>query len=159
MNKKALESPIFALYIIGDNIIVASGGGDKKFGVKNKLLLYKIINEKFSDPIFEKDMGNDIPIFITGIPEKKIFLTCVNNKTIFYLLSNNNFNEIHQFQTLDYYTEDIFQSCVAINNNEEPKAVFDNNPGEKSPNAQDVSLNKDEKEPDLNESSGGFKDN
>ena len=118
MNKKALESPIFALYIIGDNIIVASGGGDKKFGVKNKLLLYKIINEKFSDPIFEKDMGNDIPIFITGIHEKNIFLTCVNNKTIFYLLSNNNFNEIHQFQTLDYYTEDIFQSCVAINNND-----------------------------------------
>ena len=45
------------------------------------------------------------------------------------------------------------------NNNEEPKAVFDNNPGEKSPNAEDVSLNKDEKEPDLNESSGQFKEN
>ena len=48
---------------------------------------------------------------------------------------------------------------VSVGNEEEPKAVFDNNPGEKSPNAQDVSLNKDEKEPDLNESSGGFKDN
>ena len=37
-----------------------------------------------------------------------------------------------------------------------PRAVFDNNPGEKSPNAQSVSLGKDEKEPDLNESSGKF---
>ena len=45
---------------------------------------------------------------------------------------------------------------VSVGNEEEPKAVFDNNPGEKSPNAQDVSLNKDEKEPDLNESSGKF---
>ena len=47
MSKKTLESPIFALYIIGDNIIVASGGGDKKFGVKNKLLLYNIKMEIF----------------------------------------------------------------------------------------------------------------
>ena len=118
MSKKTLESPIFALYIIEDNIIVASGGGDKKFGVKNKLLLYNIKNGNISNPIFEKEMGNDIPIFITGIPEKKIFLTCVNNKTIFYLLSNNKFDEIHQIQTLDYYTEDIFQSCVSIKNND-----------------------------------------
>ena len=40
----------------------------------------------------------------------------------------------------------------------EPKAIFDNIPGEKSPNAQSVSLGKDEKEPDLNESDGKFND-
>ena len=118
MSKKTLESPIFALYIIEDNIIVASGGGDKKFGVKNKLILFNISNGKLSDPIFEKEMGNDIPMYLTGIPEKNIFLACVNNKTIFYLLSNNKFNEILQFQTIDNYSDEIFQSCVAINNND-----------------------------------------
>ena len=63
-------------------------------------------------------MGNDIPMYLTGIPEKNIFLACVNNKTIFYLLSNNKFNEILQFQTIDNYSDEIFQSCVAINNND-----------------------------------------
>ena len=114
MTSKTLQSPIFALYIIGNNIIVASGGGNIKFGVKNKLLLFNIKGGNLSEAIFEKEMGNDIPIFISGIPEKNIFLTCINNKTVFYLISNNKFEQIYEFKSIETFSEDIFQSCVSI---------------------------------------------
>ena len=67
-----LKSTIFSLYIIDDKIIVACGGGHKKFGVKNKIILYQLYQGYFGQRLIEENL-DEIPEFIEGIPSKKIF--------------------------------------------------------------------------------------
>ena len=94
-----LKSPIFSINTIDDKLIVACGGGDKKFGVKNKILLYQLKSGYISEQLCEEDLGNETPIYIESIPTKKIFCFCTENEIIFYSLSkeNNKFNKIYTF--------------------------------------------------------------
>ena len=39
---KYLDQPIFCLCVLKDYILVASGGGGKKFGVRNVIVSYKL---------------------------------------------------------------------------------------------------------------------
>ena len=48
-----LKSPIFALYVLNDFVIVASGGGNAKFGVKNTLQCFQFSSSGISaSPVF-----------------------------------------------------------------------------------------------------------
>ena len=111
-----LKSPIFALYVIKNFVIVATGGGNAKFGVKNLLQCFPISNQGISStPSCELQMGNDVPVFIKGLPSKDVFCICVNNFSIFYSLSNKGeFSEIFKIQSLPSSSEDLFQSCLAL---------------------------------------------
>ena len=66
---------LFSIYSIEDKLIVASGGGDKKFGVKNKITLYQLESGSISKALKEENF-DQIPEFIEGIPSKKIFGIC-----------------------------------------------------------------------------------
>ena len=112
-----LKSPIFALFIIDDILIVSSGGGNTKFGLKNKLLSFKVSNNGITQQIHEEDMGNDIATSICGLPLKKIFCISIANYTKFYTVSSNGkFNSIHTLQTLNESNEDLFQTACSLTN-------------------------------------------
>ena len=101
---------LFSIYSIEDKLIVASGGGDKKFGVKNKITLYQLGPGSISKALKEENF-DQIPEFIEGIPSKKIFGICSKNKVIFYSLSGNDFQNIY---TLTLNPEDISLTCFKI---------------------------------------------
>lgn len=114
-----LESPVFGLYTIDNYLIICSGGGNKKFGVKNKILLYNLSPYGLSSkPLFEKIIDDSIPTFITGINDKQIFVTSMNGAAYFYKISSNKFEEIYTLDVLEEYNnnEEIFLSCIHINN-------------------------------------------
>lgn len=104
---------LFSIYRIEDKLLVACGGGDKKFGVKNKINMYQIESGYISKNLVEENL-DQIPEFIEGIPSKKIFGTCCKNKIIFYSISpdNNSFKNIY---TLNINQEDISLDCFKIN--------------------------------------------
>ena len=113
-----LESPVFGLYTIDNYLIICSGGGNKKFGVKNKILLYNLTSKGISSkPIFEKIIDDSIPTFITGINKKQIFVTSMNGSAYFYKISNNKFEEIYKLDVLSEYNEELFLNCFYIDNN------------------------------------------
>ena len=111
-----LKSPIFALYVLNDFVIVASGGGNAKFGVKNTLQCFQLSSSGISaSPVSEQQMGNDVPVYISGLPSKNIFCISVNNFSIFYSISKKgDFSEIYKIQSLPTANEDLFQSCLAV---------------------------------------------
>lgn len=92
-----IESPVNSLYIIEDKLIVACGGGP---GLKNKLILYQLQPGVIGQKIFELIL-EETPKFIEGIPSKKIFGICCQNKIIFYSFSP----DMQSFKTI--YTLDI----------------------------------------------------
>jgi hypothetical protein len=119
MYKVELESPIFGLYTIDNYLIICSGGGNKKFGVKNKILLYNITSNGLSSkPLFEKIIDDSIPTFITGIKDKQIFVTSMNGAAYFYKISSNKFEEIYSLEVLkeNNNNEELFLSCIYIDN-------------------------------------------
>lgn len=109
-----LKSPIFSIYIIEDKIIVACGGGAAKFGVKNKLSLYKIESGLISDIIYQEELGEVIPEYIEGVPRKKIFGYCGGNKIIFYSLTKDG-KKFLKLYTLDILPEKTQINCFKIN--------------------------------------------
>ena len=112
-----LESPVFGLYTIDNYLIICSGGGNKKFGVKNKILLYEITSKGIStNPLFEKIIDDSIPTFITGINKKQIFVTSMNGSAYFYKISNKKFEEIFKLDILKEYNEELFLNCIYIDN-------------------------------------------
>ena len=92
-----IESPVNSLYIIEDKLIVACGGGP---GLKNKLILYQLQPGVIGQKIFELIL-EETPKFIEGIPSKKIFGICCQNKIIFYSFSP----DMQSFKAI--YTLDI----------------------------------------------------
>ena len=80
-----IESPVNSLYIIQDKLIVACGGGP---GLKNKLILYQLNSGIIGNKIFELIL-EETPKFIEGVPSKKIFGICSQNKIIFYSFSHD----------------------------------------------------------------------
>lgn len=114
--ERELDSPIFALTVLKDIVIVASGGGNKKYGVKNKLRSFKINGAYLSKELFSLDLENNVPFCIEMIEKHNIFVVCINNLSYIYKmnLSNGKFNEIFNFKTLSTFNEDIFQSCIKI---------------------------------------------
>ena len=107
-----LKSPIFSLYILEDKLIVACGGGDKKFGVKNKIILYQLQNGYIGQNLIEEFL-DILPEFIEGIPQKNIFGFCSNNKIIFYTISKDNKNFVKLY-TLAINPEDISLNCFKM---------------------------------------------
>ncbi len=107
-----IESPIFSLYIIQDKLIVACGGGGKKFGKKNKIIVYKLLPGYIGQTLIEKEL-DDIPEYIEGIPSKQIFCYITKNKIVFNSLSNDykSFNTIY---TLSTNPEDNLLNCFTI---------------------------------------------
>lgn len=107
-----LKSPIFSIYIIEDKLIVAVGGGNKKYGVKNKIIIYQLHPGYIGQVLIEKELDEN-PQYIEGIPSKKIFCYISNNKIIFNSLSNDNksFNELYK---LTINPEDILLNCYTI---------------------------------------------
>ncbi len=117
---KYLEQPIFCLCTLNDFILVAGGGGGKKFGVRNKILSYKLINNQMSDePCHTVEFEKEIPVFISSFEPYNIFSTCVDNITIFYKLDSATgvFSEIYRFKVMEFYNDDLYQSVCRFNNN------------------------------------------
>jgi hypothetical protein len=115
MHNVELESPIFGLYTIGNYLIICSGGGNKKFGVKNKILLYNLTSKGLSSKhLYEKIIDDDIPTFITGINKKNIFVTCMNGSAYFYKISKDKFDEIYKLDVIEEYNDELFLNCIYI---------------------------------------------
>lgn len=105
-----LKSPIFGLFIINNYLIVASGGGGKQYGVKNKLFTYKLSSNGISEVISEKEV-EDLPVFISGLQLKSLFCVCMSNASHFYSINNKGeFNEVYHIETLPIKSKEIFQS-------------------------------------------------
>lgn len=120
---KYLEQPIFCLCTLKDYVLIASGGGGQKFGVRNKIISYRIINNQFSDNICHSvEFEKEIPVFISSFEHLNIFCTCVDNVTIFYKLDTSTgvFIEIYKLKVIDYYDADIYQSVCKFDN----KGIF-----------------------------------
>ena len=114
-----LEQPIFCLCVIKDYILVASGGGGKKFGVRNKIVSYRIIDDfKFSDAIHFAEFDKEIPVFISSYEPLNLFCTCIDNMTVFYTLdcSTGVFNEIMRLKVMDFFDGDVYQSVCRLDN-------------------------------------------
>lgn len=116
---RELESPIFALCIIKDIIIVAMGGGNKKCGVKNKLVSFRINEKGFSNELFSLDLDNDVPYFLEPDEERGFFAACMNNFFIVYKMNtiDGRFKEIFKKETMDYFDADKYQSVIRIKEN------------------------------------------
>jgi hypothetical protein len=114
LRMRYLDQPIFHLCILKDYVLIASGGGGKKFAVRNKIISYKIINDyKFSEQMsYEVEYEKEIPVYINSLQPHNIFCTCVDNLTIFYKLntSNGEFQEIYKQKVMDYYDADNYQT-------------------------------------------------
>lgn len=110
-----LKSPIFSLYILRDKLIVACGGGDKKFGVKNKIILYQLQKGYIGQNLIEENL-DEIPEFIEGIQNKNIFSFCSQNKIHFYTISQDN-KSFQKIYTLSINPEDISLNCFKIEEN------------------------------------------
>ena len=107
-----LKSPIFSLYILGDKLIVACGGGDKKFGVKNKIILYQLQQGYIGNNLIEENL-DEIPEFIEGIQSKNIFCFCSQNKIHFYTISKD-LKSFQKLYTLTINPSDISLNCFKI---------------------------------------------
>lgn len=107
-----IKSPIFSLFIIEDKLIVACGGGDKKFGIKNKIIIYKLHPGFIGETLIEKEL-DEIPEYIEGIPSKKIFSYISKNKIIFNAISNDN-KSFKNIYTLIINPEDVLLNCFKI---------------------------------------------
>lgn len=117
---KYLEQPIFCLCVIKDYVLVASGGGGKKFGVRNKILSYQILNNyKFSEePLCSVEFEKEIPVFISSYELLNIFCVSVDNLTVFYSLDtlNGKFHEVTRLTTMEFFDPDIYQSVGRLDN-------------------------------------------
>lgn len=114
---KELEAPIFSLSILKDYILVASGGGGAKFGVRNKILSFKIVNNAINDQAcHSQEFENEIPVFIHSNENLSIFCSCMNNVTVFFSLDGATgvFKEIYRVKVMDYYDIDFFQSVCTM---------------------------------------------
>lgn len=109
---KYLEQPIFALGVLNDYVIIASGGGGKKYGVRNKILSYKIIEDKgFSEePSHVVEFAQEIPVYIHTNEKTNYFCTCIDNLTVLYELNiqSGQFNEIFRLRVLEYFDLDVY---------------------------------------------------
>lgn len=108
-----INSPIFSLYFLEDKLLVGCGGGDKKFGVKNKIILYQVEQGYFGKSLLEENL-DEIPEFIEGIPSKKIFCFNSKNKLYFYSISKDN-KTFQKKYTLSVSPEDICLDCFKFN--------------------------------------------
>jgi hypothetical protein len=116
---KYLEQPIFCLCVLKDYVLIASGGGGAKFAVRNQILSYKIIDNKFSDACCHyTEFEKEIPVFICSYESANIFCTCIDNITVFYSLdlSNGVFGEIHRLKISIFYDADVYQSVCRLDN-------------------------------------------
>ena len=114
-HKIELESPIFSLCSLKSHLIIACGGGAAKFGVKNKLLMYKINGSSFGKKEHEEELGDETPTFLSGFEKIDGFLASVSEFTFVYIIKEEKFEKIFQLQTVDLKREDLFQSCVKSN--------------------------------------------
>ena len=108
-----INSPIFSLYIFEDKLIVGCGGGDKKFGLKNKIILFQIHQGYFGQSLSEENL-DEIPEFIEGIPSKKIFCFNSKNKLYFYSIMKDNISFKKKY-TLSLFPEKICLDCFKFN--------------------------------------------
>lgn len=115
---RELNSPIFALCIVKNIVLVASGGGNKKFGIRNKIISFRAGSGGVSNELFSIDLENDVPTFIEPDNKNDLFAACMNNVTLFYKLTpkDGQFAQIYKLQTLDDFSEDKYQSCIKIEN-------------------------------------------
>ena len=112
--EEEVNIPIFSLYALDDKLLVSGGGGNIKFGVKNKILLYQLKEGYFGKKLYEENLDK-IPEFIEGIQSKKIFSFCCENNIFFYsILQDNKFQKIY---TLIIKPENISLNCFKINEN------------------------------------------
>jgi hypothetical protein len=117
---KYLDQPIFCLCVLKDYVLLASGGGGKKFGVPNVIVSYKIINDsQFSDNICHTaEFEKEIPVFISSYDMLNLFCTCIDNLTVFYNLDNSNgvFEEIFRLKVMDFFDADTYQTVCRLDN-------------------------------------------
>ena len=109
-----IKSPIFSLYTLDNILIIACGGGDKKFGVLNKIIAYQLNEGYFGQKLIEENL-DEIPEFIEGIPSKKIFGFCSQNKIYFYNLSKDN-KSFKKLYTLTINPKETSLNCFKISN-------------------------------------------
>jgi WD40 repeat protein len=110
-----VKSPIFSLYIIKDKLIVACGGGGKKFGIINKILVYQLHTGYIGETLIEKEL-DEIPEYIEGIPSKNIFCYISKNKIVFNSLAND-YKSFQAIYTLTINPEDNILKCFKIEEN------------------------------------------
>jgi len=115
-----LDQPIFCLCLIKDFLIVASGGGGKKFGVRNKIVSYKIINNsKISEmPSHWIEFEIGIPVFISSLDSFNLFSTCMDNVTVMFKFNTRDgtFDEVSRIVVSNYYDTDVYQSVCRFDN-------------------------------------------
>ena len=113
MQEINIQSPIFSLYVFGSNLLVGCGGGNKKCGIKNKILLFQLNDGSFGEKLIEEDF-DDIPDCIDGIPKKKIFCFCSTNQVIFFKISFET-KKFPKIYTLKLDSDENLINCLKLN--------------------------------------------
>jgi WD40 repeat protein len=117
---KWLEAPIYAINTINSYLLIACGGGGKKYGVRNYIYSYKINKDGFSEePIYSIEYPTEIPLWISTyeVKEYNFFAVCMDNKTLFYKMDiqSGSFKEMYQLITMSFYNADqIYQSVCSF---------------------------------------------
>lgn len=108
-----IEMPIFSIGSLSSFLIIAAGGGGKKFGVRNKILSYKISTSKSinsEEPAYSIEYEKEIPVHVSTIEKYMMFGVCLNNLCIVYSLdpSNGSFVEKFKLSVMDYHDSDTY---------------------------------------------------
>jgi WD40 repeat protein len=84
-------------------VLIAAGGGGSMFGVRNKILSYRVENNKFSEQVFQNEFEKEIPVYITAYEKLDMFIVCVDNYCFLYKLnSDGTFKQISKLKVLEY---------------------------------------------------------
>jgi hypothetical protein len=89
--------------VLRDYVIIAAGGGGQKYGVRNKILSHKIINNTISDQVYQDEFEKEIPVFISSHENSDTFVVCLDNYSIFYKLNptDGSFKQVNKLKIMD----------------------------------------------------------
>jgi hypothetical protein len=90
--------------VLKDYILIAAGGGGKAYGVRNKVLSFRVNNNTISDQVYQDEFEKEIPVFVGSHEPLDVFVVCVDNYCVFYKLNPNDgtFKQLNKLQTMDY---------------------------------------------------------
>ena len=83
---KYLPFPIWSLCLYKNWVLLSGGGGGKKFGIKNKLMLYKPYTMEI---LKELDTGEELVVSLISISTKDLIISGIGKDIAIYKITNN----------------------------------------------------------------------
>jgi hypothetical protein len=89
--------------VLKDYVVIAAGGGGRTFGVRNKIISYKVINNTISDQVYQDEFEKEIPVYISSYETLDTFVVCIDNYCAFYKLNaDGTFKQLSKLKAIDY---------------------------------------------------------